>query len=428
MTNNLVWFRNDLRTYDNLALNEACQKEKKVIAIYCFDPRQFEKDCFGFKKTEKFRAKFLIETVFNLKDNLKIFNIPLLIFNQKPEEIIPEICQKYAIKNIYFQKEWTSDEIKIENALKEKLPEKKFKSLYNQFLFAPDEISFNYNDTPRVFTAFRQKIEKHDQVSECFSPKKMPIENLISENNITFSPNLKALGFDDFEIDNRTAFPFKGGENEGLKRVKEYLFETKYVSKYKQTRNGLIGKDYSTKFSAWLANGSLSAKTIYWEIKKYEDQHGANDSTYWVFFELLWRDFFKYTSLKHGNQLFKINGFTNRTYEWHQNKRLVNQWIEGQTHEPFVNANMIELKNTGWMSNRGRQNVASYFAKQLKLDWRIGAAYFESVLIDYDVHSNYGNWQYVAGVGNDPRDRQFNVQLQAKNYDPSRDYQNLWLN
>jgi len=88
---------------------------------------------------------------------------------------------------------------------------------------------------------------------------------------------------------------------------------------------------------------------------------------------------------------------------------------------------MIELKETGWMSNRGRQNVASFFAKDLELDWRIGAAYFEAMLIDYDVHSNYGNWMYVSGVGNDPRDRKFNVDLQAERYDTDGRYRKLWL-
>jgi deoxyribodipyrimidine photo-lyase len=101
--------------------------------------------------------------------------------------------------------------------------------------------------------------------------------------------------------------------------------------------------------------------------------------------------------------------------------------LKATQHEPFVNANMMELKKTGWMSNRGRQNVASYFAKNLELDWRIGASYFESMLIDYDVHSNYGNWMYVSGVGNDPRDRTFNVKLQAERYDSNGKFQNLWL-
>ena len=108
------------------------------------------------------------------------------------------------------------------------------------------------------------------------------------------------------------------------------------------------------------------------------------------------------------------------------NSKLFESWSQGTTLEPFVNANMIELNKTGWMSNRGRQNVASFLSKNLLLDWRMGAAYFESLLIDYDVHSNYGNWMYVSGVGNDPRDRKFNVRLQAERYDSNGKYQRMW--
>ena len=121
-----------------------------------------------------------------------------------------------------------------------------------------------------------------------------------------------------------------------------------------------------------------------------------------------------------------MGGILQKDYTWNSSPGHYKQWIDGTTNEPFVNANMIELKKTGWMSNRGRQNVASYFAKDLLLDWRMGAAYFESQLIDYDVHSNYGNWMYVAGVGNDPRDRKFNVQLQAHRYDENGKFQRLW--
>ena len=142
---------------------------------------------------------------------------------------------------------------------------------------------------------------------------------------------------------------------------------------------------------------------------------------------MIWRDYFKYISLKHGNDIFKIDGILKKANDWNLSASAIKQWQLGKTAEPFVNANMIELNKTGWMSNRGRQNAASYFAKNLKLDWRIGAAYFESLLIDYDVHSNYGNWMYVAGVGNDPRDRVFNVKLQAERYDYNNKFQNLWL-
>ncbi|MGB0521302.1 MAG: FAD-binding domain-containing protein, partial [Flammeovirgaceae bacterium] len=177
----------------------------------------------------------------------------------------------------------------------------------------------------------------------------------------------------------------------------------------------------------WLANGSISPRTIYWKVREFEAQIRKNDSTYWLIFELIWRDFFKYISMKYGNRIFQIGGILARDYTWDTNEQKVQAWMQGTTPEPFVNANMLELKHTGWMSNRGRQNVASYFAKEWCLDWRIGAAYFESLLLDYDVHSNYGNWMYVAGVGNDPRDRKFNVRLQAERYDAQGNYQSHWL-
>jgi deoxyribodipyrimidine photo-lyase len=212
-----------------------------------------------------------------------------------------------------------------------------------------------------------------------------------------------------------------------MDHLNNYFWKSQRLSFYKKTRNGLLGTDYSSKFSPWLANGALSARMIYQEVKQYEREIQKNDSTYWLIFELIWRDYFKYISLKHGNQIFKLKGILNTSYNWKTNSKYFNQWIQGQTTEPFVNANMIELKKTGFMSNRGRQNVASYFAKTLQMDWRMGAAYFEHQLIDYDVHSNWGNWLYVSGVGNDPRDRKFNVRFQAERYDAKGLYQKRWL-
>jgi deoxyribodipyrimidine photo-lyase len=111
------------------------------------------------------------------------------------------------------------------------------------------------------------------------------------------------------------------------------------------------------------------------------------------------------------------------------NTQELQKWINGETEVDFVDANMIELKHTGFMSNRGRQNVASYLCNDLKLDWRYGAAYFEQQLIDYDVCSNWGNWAYLAGVGNDPRgNRYFNIEKQANDYDKNKSFRNLWEN
>ena len=252
-----------------------------------------------------------------------------------------------------------------------------------------------------------------------------PAENYVEPN--TPLPGMKELGFQPFETDPRSAFPFRGGEKAALERLNYYFWESQKLSYYKKTRNGLVGTDYSSKFSPWLANGSLSARTIYQQVRKYEKQVRKNQDTYWLIFELIWRDYFKYISLKHGNKIFFEGGIKDRNYNWGHSDEKLQKWIEGRTDCDFVNANMLELGETGWMSNRGRQNVASYWAKEWEQDWRTGAAYFESLLLDYDVHSNWGNWMYNSGVGNDPRDRKFNTSLQAERYDPSGKYRRTWL-
>ncbi|WP_299117345.1 DASH family cryptochrome [uncultured Winogradskyella sp.] len=421
----LVWFRNDLRTIDNIVLSEATKSKKRVVGLYCFDPKYFKDNKYGFKTTEKFRAKFLLETIIDLKVQLKKLNIDLLVYQSAPEDTISEIVSTYNVSDIYLQNDWTKDEMASETTVQSLIPDVKFHKYYNQLLYHPDNINFEINNLPQVFTVFRKKLEKYVGIREEAINEILPLSNRI-ENN-TKIPTLQDLGFDDFETHPNSAFPFKGGESEALIRLEDYFFNTKRLGFYKKARNGLVGLDYSSKFSPWLANGSISARTIYWQVKKFEKEHVKNQSTYWLIFELIWRDYFKYVSLKHGSQIFKLEGILKKEYNWSTNKNLIEKWINGETQSDFVNANMIELKETGWMSNRGRQNVASYFAKELKLDWRIGAAYFESLLLDYDVHSNFGNWMYVAGVGNDPRDRKFNVNLQAERYDANGNFRRLWL-
>ena len=425
--NTLIWFTNNLRVVDNISLHKARSKGNP-IGVYFFDPRQFQKDEYGFKKTNSYRAKFLIESVQNLKKNLEKLNIPMYVLFAKPEAIINELIVKHQIKEVYLQKDWTRDETEILNEVKKIISEKiNWIESYDQFLFAPEDIPYkSFNEIPEVFTNFRKRCEKYSFVRKSVEPvQPSPKENYFKTN--TQLPTMQDLGFEGFKVDARSAFPFSGGEDAALKRLQDYVWESESISTYKKTRNGLIGKDYSSKLSAWLANGCISPVTIYWEIKNFEKEVIQNQDTYWLIFELIWRDYFKYVSLKHGNNIFKLGGILNKDYEWNSDSKALDEWVNGRTAEPFVNANMIELLKTGWMSNRGRQNVASYWSKELKQDWRIGAAYFESMLIDYDVHSNWGNWMYNSGVGNDPRDRKFNIKRQADNYDPNGKFQRLWL-
>jgi deoxyribodipyrimidine photo-lyase len=192
---------------------------------------------------------------------------------------------------------------------------------------------------------------------------------------------------------------------------------------------GLIGPDYSTKFAPWLAHGCLSARLVHAECARYEKERTKNKSTYWVIFELLWRDFFKFYCARHGDDVFKVGGPIRRAaYQWEEDADggLFRRWKEGNTGVPFVDANMRELRATGFMSNRGRQNVASYLILDLNLDWRKGAEWFEETLLDYDVCSNWGNWAAAAGLTGG-RVNRFNVQKQSKDYDAAGDYIRLWV-
>ena len=423
--NSLVWFRNNMRVEDNSSLTKAINNSENVIGFINIDPKNFIYTKYGFKKTEKYRVKFLLETISDLKSQLNKLNISLIITHKDFGQSINEIINQFEVTSIYTQTEWTRDELKEESFIPEEINLIKD---FDQFLFSPNDVRSLYDNIPRGFSNFRKKCEKYLSVNDTLSiPKSLNSDNKISIDYPI--PSLSDLGFKDFEVHKDSVFRFKGGETNAKNRIRNYFFETRNVSTYKLTRNGLIGEDYSSKFSPWLANGSVSVKYIFKSLKEYEKEVEKNDSTYWLYFELIWRDFFKYVSMQHKDKFFNKDGIYGEDKEWSDDQDILLNWINGKTNEPFVNANMIELSQTGFMSNRGRQNVSNYLTKELKIDWRIGAEYFESMLIDYDVHSNYGNWLYNAGIGNDSMPfRKFNPKLQSERYDPDKSYEKIWLN
>ena len=218
---------------------------------------------------------------------------------------------------------------------------------------------------------------------------------------------------------------FHGAERAALAHVADYC-QRGLPSTYKTTRNELMGVNYSTKWSPWLATGALSPRQAWSAIAAFEQTQGANESTYWICFELLWRDHFRWLHRKHGVRLYRPQGLTDLPAPAHH-PRAFQQWCQGETGQPFIDAAMRELALTGYLSNRMRQNVASYLIHDLQCDWRAGAAWFESQLIDFDVYSNQGNWLYLAGRGTDPRgSRRFNPAKQASDYDPAGTYTDLW--
>ncbi|QYJ68904.1 DASH family cryptochrome [Flavobacterium litorale] len=428
MPTSIVWFKTDLRLHDNEALVKAIQQSNNIVPVYCIDDAQFGETEFGFKKTGSFRAQFLLESLADLDAQLRALKSGLVVVRGIPEEELPRIARLYNAKKVYAKKEVTTDEKKQEERVAAALWKQGcvVETFSTSTLYHAEDLPFPLRGIPDVFTTFRKKIEKEAGIRPVFDKPETIASPIISETKL---PTLPDLGLTPLTPDSRGVMPFKGGETEGLQRLNHYIFGTEAIATYKETRNGLVGSDYSSKFSAWLAMGCLSARQVYHEVKKYEAENGANKSTYWMIFELLWRDYFRFMMKKHRNRLFLPSGIKNTTVKWDTpNPKVLQSWIDGKTGQDFIDANMLELKLTGFMSNRGRQNVASYFCHDLKLDWRYGAAYFEEMLIDYDASSNWGNWAYIAGVGNDPRDaRRFNPQKQASDYDAKKTYRNLWL-
>jgi deoxyribodipyrimidine photo-lyase len=424
MKTSLVWFRNDLRLHDNEALVSAINNSDQVLPVFIFDDKYWNQSKFGHVRTGSFKTRFLIESVENLRQNLRAKSGELMVRSGNPIDIVKNLIHEFEVSAIYTSAEVAQEEKTLQNQLSDLDIETHF---YHQAsLFHPDDLPFNSNEIPDVFTPFRKKVDKKIEVREPHqAPSEIKTPLFTNPGNV---PDFEELGLEEPKTDDRTALAFNGGENAALQRLNHYFWETRELLHYKQKRNGLIGADYSSKFSPYLAAGCISPRKIYYEVKKFEQEVKSNSSTYWLIFELMWRDFFRFLMVKHKTSIFKITGLWNVRKEWQKPNELFEKWKLGQTGIPFIDANMRELLYTGFMSNRGRQNVASFLAKDLNIDWRYGADWFESQLIDYDVYSNWGNWNYVSGVGSDPRkERRFNIAVQAQKYDKNAEYIKLWV-
>ena len=424
MKKSIYWFRKNLRLRDNPSLFNAINDNDEIIFIYIIDLQTYNPNGLDIHEIGDFRKKFMMESVLDLEKNLKSKKIHLHVFEGDKFKILEEIRSSHGIDTIYCSKEvgWYEEEDE------KKLIDKNFELIMSEdpHLIEERELPFNLDNLPLIFTPFRKKVEKNSKIRN-------EIRELPTIKKAIVSTDLKFLS--KIEVNNiinhsNTAYPFEGGEKNALERLKSYLWESHNITKYKETRNGLIGTEYSSKFSAYLSTGSISPVTIYHEIKKFEREVKKNSSTYWLIFELMWREFFRYVTKKGKKNIFMINGINGNIFNRNFNSDidLFKKWCDGEPGQEFIDANMVELNTTGFMSNRGRQNVASYLINDLDLNWIWGAAYFESKLIDYDVASNWCNWMYMAGVGNNVRNWAFNPTKQSDMYDKAGKFRSLWLN
>ncbi|MBV6643800.1 MAG: DASH family cryptochrome [Cyclobacteriaceae bacterium] len=428
MSRALVWFRNDLRVKDNAVLRHATENFDEVLTIFCFDEAAFRQTVLGHPKTGSFKAKFLLESVKDLRSQIKRIGGQLIIRLGKPEEIIPWLAELLQVQKVLVSKEAAPEEVHQEKMVERALWRTgiELQTIWQHTLYHIDDLPFPIQRLPDVFTQFRKRVEKESQVRATVDMNiSLKATTSVDPGDL---PSWQSLGLSEPSYHPKAVLTFTGGEQAVWDRVNHYFFKTRSLSEYKETRNGLLGADYSSKLSPWLALGCISPRSVYFEVKKYEREIIKNSSTYWLVFELIWRDYFRFVGCKYGAALFRRSGIKRVTGDYPGSVEDFHKWTKGETGEPFVDANMKELNATGFMSNRGRQNVASYLVKDLKVDWTLGASYFESLLLDYDPCSNWGNWAYVAGVGNDPREnRHFNVPNQAERYDADGAYRSQWL-
>jgi len=506
--------RRDLRLADNPVFHEISrlnsQSQKPfthVLPVFVFPSEQIEVSGFlqqgekspypearsatgRFWRCGKLRAKFLAESVWDLKQDLEKAQSGLIVRVGSVKDAVQSLIDGYRaskdaeIAEVWMTSEPTWEEKKEEDAVKtildkEKLPLRMFvdEKYFIDDRDLPDQNPRHISD---VFTNFRKTVEplRDAPRKELPKPDKLPaLPDHIPGQAAPFEvPDslegvLQALykPLDASETipnppqkhgDFKT-YKFHGGSKAGLDRIR-HLIDIGAMTDYKETRNGLLGSDFSTKLSAWLALGSITARQVHWRMIEFEDGKtdlgksapgygkGENRGTYGVRFELLWRDYMRLCALKFGPRLFYVDGYrqqnqeknfisspyTNSTSKKNKGgsndfdtKAAVERFLNGTTGTGLIDAAQRELYVTGWTSNRARQNVASYLAKHLSIDWRLGAEWYEMNLIDYDASSNWGNWQYNAGVGNDPRGeaRVFNPVKQAVDYDKGGEYVRTWV-
>lgn len=432
MSTIVYWFRNDLRLADNVAFAKACQSATRLLPVYCHDPAQDVQQPWGFARTGAHRKRWLNAHLRDITNQLKALGSDLVELHGHPIEQLPMLAKVVGAGAIVCEEIAAPEEQAQVAALRGAAVQ--VDTVWQSSMLHPDDLPFSPTELPDVFSTFRNLVE-HESIlprAPLAAPSKLPPLPDLTQvyRQLQGSETQDSQTITNITADARSSFPYylpalAGGEGAANAHLANYLAR-KLPHSYKATRNGLTGVDYSSKFSPWLATGAISARQIYSELKRFETDEGANEGTYWLWFELLWRDYFRCLHLKYGRQLYRAGGLSVQAVPAHDADKF-QRWCRGETGQPLVDAGMRELAATGYLSNRMRQIVASYLIHDLSGDWRAGAAWFESQLLDFDVYSNQGNWLYIAGRGTDPRGgRRFNPVKQAHDHDPDGEYQRLW--
>ena len=392
----LVWFRNDLRIHDNEILLEAIRKADKILPVYCFDPFYFTKTSTGEPKTGSFRARFLLESVADLRKNLQAHGAELIIRTGNPAEILPQLCEEYHVNEVYHHREVAYEETNISEQVEEALWKIKLnlKHFIGHTLYHKEDLPFPIKDIPDSFAIFKKKIERDSNVRPCIdTPGEINIPIITDAGEI---PTLNQLGLAEPVDDHRAHIKLVGGETEALKQLQNFLSNIQQASP--KTGKNSASSSVASHLSPWITIGCISLRQIYWEVLKTGNFQHNNGP---LILELLWRDYFRFMFKKHGQKFIaRQQGASKQSDFAADQDELFETWRNGTTGIPLIDSTMHELNTTGYINNYGRQVTSGFLVNDLKVDWMKGAAYFEEKLIDYSPASNWGNWAFIAGVNN----------------------------
>ena len=396
----IFWFRRDLRLHDNVALFNALKSGEKVLPIFIFDTSILDK----LPKNDA-RVSFIIKELRSMNEHLKSFDASIDILHGKPIEVFESLIKKYQIASVFTNQDYEPYAIRRDQEILELLKSENinFNSFKDQVIFEKNEITKKDGNPYVVYTPYSKKwIEAYEQINHIHYSSEDLLSQLYTQSKAK-ELTLEELGFV------KTNTP-----------IKNYIFNSRIINEYEETRN-FPALDNTSKLGPHLRFGTVSVRQM---VSRAEEQENKT-----FLKELIWREFFMQI-LWHFPHTHK-DSFKPK-YDrivWRNNEDDFKKWCNGTTGYPMVDAGMRQLNNTGFMHNRVRMLVGSFLCKHLLIDWRWGEAYFAEKLHDYEMSSNVGNWQWVAGTGVDasPYFRIFNPTSQIKKFDKDFSYIRKWV-
>ncbi|MBS1529000.1 MAG: deoxyribodipyrimidine photo-lyase [Bacteroidetes bacterium] len=397
---NIFWFRRDLRLHDNAGLYHALKGDNPVLCLFIFDKEILDK----LADKDDARVTFIYQTIGELHHDLRNHGSALLVKYGAPDDAWSEVLKEYQVNTVYANHDYEPYAIKRDQVIAERLKHQAidFKTFKDQVIFEKDEV---VKDDGWPYTVYTPYMRKWHQKLEPFYLKSYPtekyLENLYRHRGFSI-PSLRSMGFEK----NERQFP--GKDYEGL------------IKDYAKTRD-FPGTTGTTRIGLHLRFGTISVRELATKANAQQEKSWLN--------ELIWREFYMmilYHFPKTADQAFKPEY---DRVKWVNDEEKFKAWCEGRTGYPLVDAGMRELNATGYMHNRVRMVAASFLTKDLLTDWRWGERYFADKLLDYEMASNVGGWQWAAGSGTDaaPYFRIFNPDAQLKKFDPELAYIKKWV-